>query len=176
MTTKTATNTTSPVKAIPDGYHAITPRLIYGDAKKAIDFMKKAFAAEELECMACPDTGAIMHASIKIGDARVDLADVHPGCPAGTRAPSVGVGETSTVHLYTKDVDAVFKQAVASGATAKMPPMDMYWGDRLGVVVDPQGHVWSLATHKENVSPSEMASRQKAFIAQMKAQGGKSCS
>jgi PhnB protein len=175
MTTKTAPGNATQVKAIPEGYHALTPRLIYGDASKAIDFIKKAFAAEELVRMACPDTGAIVHASLKIGDARVDLASAMPGCPAGTRAPAPGVGETSTVHVYTRDVDAVFKQAVASGATAKMPPTDMYWGDRLGVITDPQGHVWSLATHKEDLSPAEMAQRQKAFVAQMKAQG-ESCS
>lgn len=173
ITTKSAP--TGSVKAIPDGYHAITPRLIYGNAGKALEFLGKAFGAEVLEQMACPESGAIVHASVKIGGARVDLADAMPGCPAGLRAPSTGVGETSTVHLYTKDVDAVFQKALGAGATAKMPPMDMYWGDRLGVVADPQGHIWSIATHKEDVSPSEMATRAKAFAAQMKAQQGKSC-
>src|SRR6516162_10135138 len=103
--TKTAANTATRAKAIPDGYHAATARLVYGNAGKAIDFLKKAFGATVLESMSCPETNKIGHASVKIGDSRVDLADEMPGCPSGLKAPAPGVALSSQVHLYVEDVD-----------------------------------------------------------------------
>ncbi len=171
--TKTATNTTTKVKAIPDGYHTATARLVYGNAGKAVEFLKKAFGATVAESISCPDSGKIAHTSLRIGDSRVDLSDEMPGCPSGLKAPAPGVATSSQVNLYLEDVDQAFKQSLAAGAAVKLPPTDMFWGDRLAVVTDPQGQVWGLATHKEDLSPSEILTRQKAFIEQMKSQGCK---
>ena len=171
--TKTATNTATKVNAIPAGYHTATPRLVYENAGKALDFLKKAFGATVCETINCPDTGKVAHASVRIGDSRLDLGEAMEGCPSGLKAPAPGVALSSQVHLYVEDVDQVFKQALAAGAAVKLPPTDMFWGDRMGLVSDPQGQIWSIATHKEDLSPSEILTRQKAFVAQMKSQGCK---
>ena len=154
------------VKAIPDGFHSITPQLTVKDGNKAIDFYKKAFGAQEIMRMPGPG-GGLMHAELKIGDSTVMLADEMP--EQGCRAPvSVG-GVSSSLYVYVPDVDAAFKRATEAGAKALMPPTDMFWGDRFGQVEDPSGHRWGLATHKEDLSPSEMDKRGKEFMASMAA-------
>jgi len=147
----------SKVKPIPEGMHTITPHLIIKGADAAIAFYKKALGAQEIHRSLTPD-GKVMHASLKIGDSMLFLADEFP--QMGTCKSPQGLGGSPvTLHLYVEDVDKVFKQAVDAGAQARMPPSDMFWGDRYGQVTDPFGHVWALATHIEDVPQEEMLKR-----------------
>jgi uncharacterized glyoxalase superfamily protein PhnB len=150
------------VKPIPDGHHSVTPHLIIKGANEAIEFYKKAFGAQEVLRMPGPD-GNLMHAEVKIGDSHVFLAEENPQWGA------LGPRETSpvTIHLYVEDVDKVYAQALAAGATSPMPVMDMFWGDRYGKVVDPFGHHWSIATHKQDLSPEQMMEGMKHAFASM---------
>jgi uncharacterized glyoxalase superfamily protein PhnB len=134
-------------------------------AAQAIEFYKKAFGAEELTRMPSPDGRTVMHAELQIGDSILFLADEFP--EMGARSPKALGGSPVTIHLYVADVDAVFNRAIQAGATAQMPPTDMFWGDRYGKLTDPFGHVWSVATHTEDVPPEEMAKRAQAAFAQM---------
>lgn len=145
-----------PVKPIPEGFSTVTPHLIIKGARKAIDFYKKAFGAEELFSMPGPG-GAVMHAEIKIGNSMIMIADEFPDW--GCLSPASLNGSPVTVHLYVPDCDAVFKKATQAGAEAVMPPTDMFWGDRYGKLKDPFGHSWSVATHKEDLTPEECAKR-----------------
>lgn len=147
------------VKAIPDGYYSLTPYVYVKGAAEAIEFYTKAFGATETMRMPGPG-GRIMHAEVRIGNSTLMLADENPDQHA--LSPSTRGGSTGSVMLYTDDVDAVFNRAVAAGAQATMPPMDMFWGDRMGHLVDPFGHQWAIATHKEDVSPEEMEKRMSA--------------
>lgn len=156
-------------KPIPEGYHSVTPYLIVKGAAEAIDFYKRAFGAEEIARMMDPDGGRVVHAEIRIGDSMVMLADEFP--EMNYLGPLSRGGPTSSLFVYVEDVDAAFSQALAAGATLKMPVSDMFWGDRYGQLTDPFGHHWSLATHKEDVSPEEMQRRSEQFFAQMKAGG-----
>ncbi|GMV96552.1 MAG: VOC family protein [Phycisphaerae bacterium] len=151
------------VKAIPDGYTAITPHLRIKGAAAAIEFYKKAFAAEELFRMPMPD-GKVGHAELRIGGAALMLADE---CPEVNMFGPGPQGSGVTIHLYVEDADAVFARAVAAGATPTFPVTDMFWGDRYGKVRDPFGHDWSIATHKEDLSPEEMARRGQEAMARM---------
>jgi len=152
------------VKAIPEGYHTLTPSLTVKDGAKAIEFYKKAFGAQERMRLAGPD-GRLMHAELQVGDSIVMLGEEMP--EMGCKAP-VSVGAvSSSLYVYVADVDAAFTRAVEAGAKALMPPADMFWGDRFGTVEDPSGHRWGLATHKEDPSPAEMEKRQKEFFASM---------
>ena len=144
------------VKPIPEGYHTATPYLIVNAAADAIEFYKKAFGAKEIMRMTQPD-GKIGHAEIKIGDSRVMLADEFP--QMGARSPQSLGGSPVSILLYVEDVDAMFTQAVAAGATVQRPVADQFYGDRTGGVTDPFGHVWYIATHKEDVSSEEMKKR-----------------
>jgi PhnB protein len=144
------------VKPIPDGYHTATPYLIVNGAARAIEFYKKAFGAEELFRMASPN-GKIGHAEIKIGNSPIMLADEHPEMNA--RGPASLGGSPVSIMLYVEDVDAVFQTAVAAGAAATRPVQDQFYGDRTGGITDPFGHMWYIATHKEDVSPDEMQRR-----------------
>jgi len=160
-------------KPIPAGYHTVTPYLVVKDAAKAIDFYKRAFGAEEVDRMPGPGGKGVMHAEIKIGDSRLMLSDEMPG--AGCSSPQTLGGTTCQLFIYVPDVDAAFQQAISAGATSTMPVSDMFWGDRYGKLSDPFGHQWGMATHKEDVSPQELAKRSEAFFAQMsqkKAGGG----
>jgi len=150
---------TSKVKPIPEGYHSVTPYLIIKDAASAIEFYKKAFGATELMRMADP-SGKIGHAEIKIGDSPIMLADEVLGM--GYRSPQSLGGSPVSILLYVEDVDALFDQAVAAGAKVERPVKDQFYGDRSGGVTDPFGHVWYIATHKEDVSPEEMKKRAAA--------------
>jgi PhnB protein len=150
---------TSRVKPIPEGYHTATPYLIVRNAARAIEFYKKAFGATELMRMADP-SGRIGHAEIRIGDSPIMLADEVP--EMGFRSPESLGGSPVSILLYVEDVDAVFSQAVAAGAKVQRPVADQFYGDRTGGVTDPFGHIWYIATHKEDVSPEEMRKRAAA--------------
>ncbi len=151
----------SRAKDIPKGFHTVTPYLTVTDSARAIDFYKRAFGAEELYRLDGPD-GKIAHAEIKIGDSIIMLSDEMPGWG---RSPQTLGGTPVNIFLYVKDVDGVFNRAVAAGAKVGMPVSDMFWGDRYGQVTDPFGHSWSLATHKEDVSPEELRKRAQAAMA-----------
>ena len=151
-------------KPIPEGYHSVTPYLSVEDADAAIEYYKAAFGAKERVRMEAPG-GKIGHAELEIGDSIVMLSDPLPG--AATRPPKELGGASASVFLYVEDVDAVVEQAVEAGATVTMEVADQFWGDRFGTVTDPFGHVWSVATHVEDVPPEEMAERAKAAMAAM---------
>lgn len=144
----------NPVNPIPPGMHSITPHLVCAGAAEAIEFYKKAFGANEGGRLAGPD-GRLMHAHLTIGDSSLMLVDEMPEWKC--LGPKALGGSPVTIHLYVKDVDAVFAQAVAAGAQPTMPVADMFWGDRYGQVVDPFGHKWSIATHVRDMSPDEIA-------------------
>ena len=144
------------VQPIPTGYHTVTPYLIVRNGAKAIEFYKKTFGAVELMRFPGPND-SIMHAEVKIGDSPVMLADEMP--EAGHVGPQTLGGVAVSLMVYVEDVDARFAQAVAAGATVKRPVEDQFYGDRTGTLVDPFGHVWSLGTHKEDVSMEEMQRR-----------------
>lgn len=152
------------VKAIPDGYHAVTPALTVKDGAKAIEFYRKAFGAQERMRLMGPD-GRLMHAELQLGDSIVMLGGEMP--EMNCKEPASLGATTTSLYVYVPDVDAAFKRAVEAGAKAVMPPADMFWGDRFGTVEDPSGHRWGLATHKEDPSPAEMEKRQKEFFASM---------
>lgn len=147
-------------KAIPEGYYSLTPYLVCKGAAKAIDFYTKAFGGQETVRMPGPG-GQIMHAEMKIGNAMLMLADENK--ERGHLSPESIGGTATSIMFYTDDVDAVFNRAVAAGAKSEMPPADMFWGDRMGNLVDPFGHKWAIATHKEDVSPDEMEKRMQAI-------------
>ena len=151
-----------PVKPIPDGYRTITPYLAVDDAAEAIEYYKKAFGAKERARMDAPG-GKIGHAELEIGDSLVMLSDAFP--QASTSPPKELGGTSASIFMYVEDVDAVVKQAVDAGATVTMEIEDQFWGDRFGSVQDPFGHLWSIATHVEDVPPEEMAERAKAAMA-----------
>lgn len=143
-------------KAIPDGYHSVTPYLIVKGAARALEFYKKAFNAQELYRMDAPG-GTIGHAEIQIGDSRIMLSDEFP--EMGARSPETLGGSPIGLCIYVENVDALFKQAVAAGGKEERPVKDQFYGDRSGTLRDPFGHQWTIATHKEDVSPEEMARR-----------------
>lgn len=148
-----------PVKAIPDGYHSVTPYLVVKNAARAISFYERAFGAKELLRMPEPD-GRIGHAELRIGDSRVMLADEFP--EMGALGPQSIGGTPVTIHLYVEDVDAVVAGAVAAGARIDRPVADQFYGDRSGKLTDPFGHSWYVSTHKEDVSGEEIRRRQAA--------------
>ena len=155
------------VKPIPEGHHTVTPYLVVDDAKKALEFYRRAFGAKEVMRMDGPP-GKIAHAELKIGDSLIMLSDEMPG--SGARSPRSLGGSPVGIFLYLEDVDSVFNQAVAAGAKTDQPLADMFWGDRYGKLTDPFGHSWSLAAHKEDVAPEEMARRSKENMAKMSQQ------
>jgi PhnB protein len=143
------------VKPIPEGYHSLTPYLIIDGAADAIDYYKKAFGAVELFRM--DHGGKIGHAEMKIGDSPFMLADEHP--EMGYRSPN-SIGSTPvSLMIYVEDVDTVYKQAIDAGGKEVKALQDQFYGDRSGTLTDPFGHVWTVATHKEDVAPEEMEKR-----------------
>jgi PhnB protein len=150
--------TKSNVDPVPNGMHTVTPHLVCAGAADAIEFYKKAFGAEELCRMPMPD-GRIMHAAVRIGDSMIMLVDEMPDW--NCLGPNARGGTSVTIHLQVENVDVVFDQAVKAGATVKMPLDNMFWGDRYGIVTDPCGHNWSIATHVRDVSPEEMMEASK---------------
>ncbi len=150
-----------PVQPIPAGYHTITPYLIIQGAAQALEFYKKAFGATEI--MRFPDpSGKIGHAEIKIGDSVVMLADEFP--EMGFRSPQSLGGPGLSLLLYVEDVDRRFQQALAAGAKEMRPVKDQFYGDRSGTLTDPFGHVWTIATHKEDLTPEELQKRAAAAM------------
>jgi PhnB protein len=150
---------------VPDGYHTVTPYLTVANASEAIEFYKRAFGAEETVRMNGPD-GSIGHAELQIGDSKLMLSDPFP--QSSVQAPTTVGATTASVFLYVDDVDAAFGRAVDAGAKVEMPLEDMFWGDRFGTVTDPFGHVWSMASHVEDVSPEEIEERAQAAMAAMR--------
>jgi len=151
-------------KPIPEGFHTVSPYLAVDDAARAIEYYLKAFGAKELVRMEAPG-GKVGHAELELGDSRIMLSDPFP--QASTRPPKELGGTSASVFMYVKDVDAVVKRAVDAGATVTMEVANQFWGDRFGTITDPFGHVWSIATHVEDVPPEEMAERAKAAMAAM---------
>lgn len=151
----------SAVNPTPTGMHSLTPHLVCAGAADAIEFYKAAFGAVEISRMAGSD-GKLMHAMIRIGDSHLMLGDEMPEW--GSLGPKALKGSPVVVHLYVKDADATFAQAVAAGAKATMPVGDMFWGDRYGQVEDPFGHRWSIATHTVDMTQEEMHAAMLAAV------------
>lgn len=149
------------IKPIPDGYHTLSAYLIVRGAASAIEFYKKAFGAAELMRLNLPD-GKIAHGEFKIGDSIFMISDENPDW--GSTSPETLGGSPVTLHLYVPDVDTTFANAIHAGAVEKMPLENQFWGDRTCQIVDPFGHYWHIATHIEDVDPSELPSRMEAFM------------
>jgi PhnB protein len=148
------------VAPVPPQYGSVTPYLTIRECGSAIDFYKRAFGAKELVRMPGPG-GKVMHAEIKIGDSVVMMSDEFPA--QGSKSPQSLGGTASSVLLYVKDCDRVYREAVDAGARSLEEPKDMFWGDRFSRIEDPFGHHWGIATAKEKVSPREMAKRMAAM-------------
>jgi len=151
------------VKPVPEGYSTITPQLVINGAAAAIDFYQRAFGAVELGRMSSPD-GSVMHSELRLGGSMLFVADEF-GDPL-VRAPESLGASSASLYLYVEDVDAVFRRAVEAGALPTMAVQTMFWGDRMGQVRDPWGHVWDLATRVEEVPPEELERRQAEWFAQ----------
>lgn len=153
---------------IPPGEEGLIPHLVCDPCAEAIEFYKKAFDAEEVCRMPAPDGKKIMHAQVKINGRSLMLADDFPEyCQdAKSRSPKALGGTPVTIHQYVKDCDAAIRKAEQAGATVAMPASDMFWGDRYGLVTDPFGHSWSLATHIADPTPEEMEKAAQAMFAQ----------
>jgi|SRR5688500_11206175 len=147
--------------AIPDGYHSVTPYLVVDGAAKAIDFYKKAFGATEIMRMPDPK-GRIGHAEMKIGNSHIMLADEFP--EMGFRGPTSLGGAAVSLMVYVDDADAIFKKALSNGAQEVQAMKDQFYGDRSGTLKDPFGHVWTIATHVEDVPPAEMERRASEYF------------
>ena len=142
------------VKAIPEGYHTLTPSLTVRNAERAIEFYKQAFGAQVRGGVAKGPDGKVIHAELKIGDSVLMLADEYP--EFGSKSPQ-SIGDSGMgLHIYVENVDQAFERAVKAGATVEMPVMDQFWGDRYGKLRDPFGHKWSMATHVKDMSEDEM--------------------
>lgn len=153
------------VHAIPEGVPNVVPYLCIRGAAKAIEFYQAAFGAEVMSSMPMGE-GLIGHADLKVGSARVYLADEMPGWGA-VKSPTSLKGSSVNIHLWVEDCDAAFARAVAAGAKVVMPLTDQFWGDRYSMVEDPFGHVWAITTHKEDLTPEEMMRRGQEAMAQM---------
>jgi PhnB protein len=150
-------------KAIPDGYHSVTPYLIVRGGVRALDYYKRAFGAEERFRMDGPG-GTIGHAEIQIGNSMIMLADENPAWNA--KAPEVGTPPPVQLMIYVPDVDETFKRALAAGGQETQPIKDQFYGDRSGTLTDPFGHVWTVATHMEDVPAAEMERRAAEYMKQ----------
>jgi PhnB protein len=154
-------------KAVPGGFHSVTPALTFKDARKAIDFYKEAFGAVERYAMPAPDGKGIIHAEIMIGDSILMMGEENPRHP-GKSAETFG-GSPVGFYLYVGDADEAFRKAVSAGAKAQMPVQEMFWGDRMGALQDPFGYNWMLATHTKDLSPEEITEGAKAAFAEVSA-------
>lgn len=151
-------------KPIPEGFHTVTPSIVVKKAIEALDFYKKAFDAKEIYKFPAPD-GKILHAMIQIGDSFVMLSDEFSSM--GMRSPQTIGGTPVTLHLYVEDADKIFKQAASAGAIVTMPVMDVFWGDRYGVVMDPYGHSWGIATHKIDMTSEGLRKAGEEFFSSL---------
>jgi uncharacterized glyoxalase superfamily protein PhnB len=152
-------------KAVPTGFHTLTPHITVRNADQALEFYKKAFGAEVQNIARMPN-GKVMHAALQIGDSKLMLNEESP--EFGALSPLSSGGSGVMLHIYLENVDAAFDRAVSAGAEVKMPLMDQFWGDRYGIVADPYGHKWSLATHIKDMSAEEMQLAQDEAMANMK--------
>lgn len=152
------------VKAVPENFATVSGYVIVKDAEKAIDFYAKAFGADAGYCMKAPD-GSVMHGEVRIGDSTVMLTQENPQWNARS-AEALG-GSPVSLHIYTADCDALYRRAIDAGCTEEAPLMDAFWGDRYGKVKDPFGISWGIATHKEDLTPEQIAERAKEWFAQM---------
>jgi PhnB protein len=149
----------------PEGLRSVTAHLFVKNALESIEFYKKAFAAQVISHAPGPAPKSTMHAAIRIGDGVVFVADEMP--MTAVKAPKSLGATTSAITLFVPDVDATFKSAVSAGAKVNMPVADQFWGDRYGQILDPDGHLWEIATHKEDLTPDELEQRATAFMAEM---------
>lgn len=151
---------TTKVRKAPEGYHTITAAIAMKKAAAALEYYKKVFGATEVLRFDMPD-GSVAHAEIQIGDTRLMVADENPQY---NRSPATLGGSTVVLMVYVDDADAVIARAVAAGARLLIPPADHFYGDRSGRIEDPFGHLWTISTHKEDVSVEEMQRRFKEFM------------
>jgi uncharacterized glyoxalase superfamily protein PhnB len=156
---------TTMVKAIPGGFHSLTPVFVFKDSRRAIDFYKRAFGADEHFAMPGPDGKGVMHAEVQIGDSVFMVSDENPQQPCKS-AETMG-GSPINFYLYVENVDAAFRRAVEAGATVQMEVQEMFWGDRMGSLKDPFGYSWMIATHTRDLTPEEIDEGAKAAFEQM---------
>jgi uncharacterized glyoxalase superfamily protein PhnB len=152
-------------KAIPEGFHSVTPMVMFKDARRAMEFYKLAFGATERFAMPGPDGKGIVHAELQIGDSILMMGEENPTEPC--KSAESMEGSPVSFYIYLEDVDGSFQRALEAGAETKMPVQDMFWGDRVGTVLDPFGYSWSLATHTKDPTPREVQEGAKAACAQM---------
>ena len=152
------------IKAIPEGFHSITPYLVFKDARKAIEFYKQSFGAQERFAMPGPDGKGVMHAEIKIGNSIIMMGEESPqqSCKSAETTGSSPI----SFYLYLENVDEAFPTALGAGAKVHMPVQDMFWGDRAGSVQDPFGYSWTLASHNKDLTPEEIQQGAQAFFCQ----------
>jgi uncharacterized glyoxalase superfamily protein PhnB len=150
--------TTTPV---PEDFHTITPQIAVKGVASAIDWYTKALGAHELLRSAAPDGQSIMHSELLLGDSRFFVVDEFP---ESMQSPATLGGTSVTLHLYVRDVDSLFNRAVEAGASVLMPVADQFWGDRYGILRDPFGHRWSIASRIEDLSPKKLQDRAKAWV------------
>ena len=148
------------VSAVPRGMHTVTPYLVIGGAAKAIEFYKKAFGAKEVSRQPMPD-GTLMHAMIQIGDSMIMMSDEFPG--GDSKSPTSAGATTANLHIYSKDVDKLWNQAVNAGAKPTLPLDNQFWGERYGKLQDPFGHIWSVSTVVKMSESEKEAKRQAAM-------------
>jgi PhnB protein len=153
------------IKAIPEGYQSLTPMFIFKDAGKAIDFYKRAFGAEERFVMPGPDGKGVMHAEVRIGTSVIMMGEENSDCPSKS-AETTG-GSPVSFYIYLENVDEAFKRAVEAGSRIQMPVEDMFWGDRMGTVLDPFGYSWSLASHTRDLTLEEIQKGAQDMFAKM---------
>jgi PhnB protein len=156
------------VKAVPEGYHNVTPYLFVRGAARAIEFYKSVLGATERMRMPMPD-GRIGHAELQIGDSVIMLADENP--QMNIKSPETLGGTSNSLHVYLENVDAIVDRAVKAGAKLLRPVADQFYGDRTGTILDPFGQQWSIGTHIEDVSPEEMEKRMSKMASQAAGQG-----
>ena len=156
-------------KPVAEGDHTLTAHLSVRNGTKAIEFYQQAFGAQLLFVHKLPD-GKVMHATVKIGDSKLMLADEFPGM--GTKSPATLGGSPVVLNIYVDDVDALWNRAVAAGAKVTMPLDNQFWGDRYGQIVDPFGHAWALGSHVEDVAPEEMERRANAIFSKSTKKAG----
>ncbi len=159
-------NTMPKVKPVPQGMHTVTPSLVFKDAVKAIEFYKRALGAEERSRHMSPDGRSVWHAELLIGDSVVFLGDEWPGMAS---APTTERPSPVRLWLYVEDCDALYERAVKAGAKGSNPPVDMFWGDRCGMLRDPFGYEWTVATHVQDMTEEEMRRGGEEFAKQMAA-------
>jgi uncharacterized glyoxalase superfamily protein PhnB len=152
-------------KWIPEGFHSVTPMCMFKDARKAIEFYKRAFGAEELFAMPGPDGKGVMHAEVRIGDSIIMMGEENPQEPCKS-AETMG-GSPVSFYIYVENADQAYRTALQAGAEAQMPVEDMFWGDRTGTVKDPFGYSWTLATHIKDLTMQEIQQGAQAFFARM---------